>query len=258
MSSGKIFPVAGGKLAAVLSMLFVSVAFLPGCVTSGASSARLDAGVQGIVTEPLEGAYIFVYEKGADPHGPPFVMSKDATGADGSFAIELPDGNYTVVARRHKNGLPGSPLSEGDQKSAPIDITVKGGRIVNHDLVMEQKKDDQKYFDASAASETAISGKVLDSDGAPMKGFRVHVYTYAQMSERPKYVSSATGPDGKYVVYLPKGGTYYIAARDHFGGPPKIGDFYGRIDEGTIDPSGVIIKTGQKLDNMNITVHKVW
>jgi hypothetical protein len=78
------------------------------------------------------------------------------------------------------------------------------------------------------------------------------------MSERPKYVSAATGPDGQYVVYLPKGGTYYLAARDHFGGPPKIGDFYGRFDEGTIDPSGVIVPTGEELKEINITVHKVW
>jgi len=241
-----------------LALSLFSLVVLAGCATSGVSSSGKMSGVRGTVADPIEGAYIFVYEKGADPHGPPYVMSKEATGPDGAFELDLPDGDYTVVARRHKNGLPGSPLDEGDEKSAPVKITVKGGKLTEQNLLIAGKTDDTKYFDASPASDTSISGKVLDSDGAPMKGFRVHVYTYAQMSERPKYVSSATGPDGKFIVFLPKGGTYYIAARDHFGGPPKIGDYYGRYDEGTIDPSGVIVKTGQKLENLDITVHKVW
>jgi len=239
-----------------LSVLAGALLFA-GCVTTGASSASVSSGVHGVVTAPVEGVYIFVYEKGADPHGPPYTMS-EASASDGSFNINLPDGDYTIVARKHKNGLPGSPLDEGDQKSETISATVKGGKLTTETLLIKPKSDDVKFFDASPKSDTSLSGKVLDSDGNPRMGFRIHVYTYAQMSERPKYVSAATGPDGKFVVYLPKGGTYYLSARDHFGGPPKIGDFFGRYDEGTIDPSGIIVKTGQKLDNINITVHKVW
>lgn len=236
--------------------LFFALLLISGCASTGAGSARMD-GLKGIVAQPVKGAYLFVYEKGADPHGPPFTMS-EATGPDGSFDLELPDGEYTIVARKHASGLAGSPLSEGDQKSETMDIKVVGGKIEYQMIFLRAKDDKEQYFGAGDKSKTAISGMVHDSEGKPMKGFRVHVYTYAQMSERPKYVSAATGPDGKYIVYLPKGGTYYIAARDHFGGPPKIGDFYGRFDEGTIDPSGVIVKTGSELDNVNITVHKVW
>lgn len=244
------------KMVRVLFSLLVGAALISGCVTTGKSSS-ISSGVHGVATAPVEGVYIFIYEKGADPHGPPYTMS-EATGPDGSFSVNLPDGEYTLVARKHKSGLPGSPLSEGDQKSPIVPVTVKGGKLTAETVMLVPKSDDVKFFEATPVSDTALSGKILDSDGNPMKGFRVHVYTYAQMSERPKYVSAATGPDGKFVVYLPKGGTYYIAARDHFGGPPKIGDFYGRYDEGTIDPSGIIVKTGQKVDNINITVHKVW
>ncbi|HEY3347526.1 MAG TPA: hypothetical protein VGK71_07875 [Nitrospirota bacterium] len=260
------------RVSAFLALLLAAVSFLAGCATTGsqasaapqavtavaASAAAMTSGVRGVVSAPMEGAYIFVYEKGADPHGPPFSMSKP-TGPDGSFEMGLPDGEYTVVARKHKSGQPGSPLSKDeDQKSMPVDVTVKGGLMKTQSLVMVTKTDDIKYFDQSVPSETSISGKILDSEGNPMKSFRVHVYTYAQMSERPKYVSNATGADGRYTIYLPKGGTYYLAARDNFGAPPKIGDFFGRFDEGTIDPSGVILRTGQRLDNINITVHKVW
>ncbi len=234
---------------------------LCGCATSAAQAVAGSAahsGVRGVVMTPVEGAYIFVYEKGAEPHGPPYVMS-EPTKADGSFEVGLPDGEYTIVARKHKDGEPGSPLKEGrDKKSPMVDIVVKKGVIQAQNLVIRTKTDDKKYFGAWAPSDTSISGKILDSDGNPMMGFRVQVYTYAQMSERPKYVSDKTGPDGKFVVYLPKGGTYYLQARDTFGGPPKVGDFYGRYDEGTVDPSGVMLRKGQKIKDIDITVHKVW
>jgi hypothetical protein len=245
----------------IVSVAVLALAgFLSGCATatSASPSASMSSGVKGVVISPVDEAYIFVYEKGTDPHGPPYAMSK-ATGPDGAFEMGLPDGEYTIVARKHKNGLPGSPLvKDEDQKSEPVDITVKGGRMTVSSLLLATKTDDAKYFEAKSGTETSISGRIFDSEGNPAKGFRVHVYTYAQMSERPKYVSLASGADGRYTVYLPKGGTYYLAARDNFGGPPKIGDYYGRYDEGTIDPSGVILRTGQKLENVNITVHKVW
>lgn len=247
---------AYGVFVSLAMALLLAASLSSGCAASGVSSGAANS-VKGFVAQPVEGAYIFVYEKGASPHGPPFAMS-EATGPGGSFDVDLPDGEYTIVARRHASGLAGSPLSEGDSKSEMMDIKVAGGQIVETTLFMRKKDDDEKYFGAGEKAETAISGLVTDSEGNPMRGFRVHVYTYAQMSERPKYVSAATGPDGKYMVYLPKGGTYYIAARDHFGGPPKIGDYYGRYDEGTIDPSGVIVNTGEELQGVNITVHKVW
>ena len=78
------------------------------------------------------------------------------------------------------------------------------------------------------------------------------------MSERPKYVSEQTAPDGSYFIFLPKGGTYYLAARDKFGGPPKLGDLYGRYDQGTIEPSAVVIEDKMILQNVDITVTKVW
>ncbi len=71
-------------------------------------------------------------------------------------------------------------------------------------------------------------------------------------------MSERTGPDGRYVVFLPKGGTYYLAARNRFGGPPRIGDLYGRFDEGSIDPTGVVVKDGERREKVDIIVFKVW
>ena len=78
------------------------------------------------------------------------------------------------------------------------------------------------------------------------------------MSERPKYVSEKTGPDGRYRVAVRRSGTYYLAARDRFGGPPQLGDLFGRFDEGTVDPSGVVVRRGEVTTGIDITVQQVW
>jgi hypothetical protein len=118
--------------------------------------------------------------------------------------------------------------------------------------------DDKQLAVEQELTQTILSGHILDSEGRPVEGARVHVYDHVQMSERPKFVSEKTGPDGRYLIHLPEGGTYYLAARDKFGGPPKIGDLYGRYDQGTIEPSAVVLREGEQRKNVDIHVTRVW
>ena len=37
-----------------------------------------------------------------------------------------------------------------------------------------------------------------------------------------------------------------------------MGDLYGRYDEGTIDPSGVVVRKDEITGDIEIVVHKVW
>ena len=146
----------------------------------------------------------------------------------------------------------------GDNRSEFINVSVRGG-VVDMQVSAPVKIGDQRNFTGDVeASKTGLAGQVLDSDGQPVANARVHIYDHVQMSERPKFVSEKTGPDGRYLIYLPAGGTYYLAARDKFGGPPKLGDLYGRYDKGTIEPSAVVVKEGQILKQVVITVTKVW
>jgi len=215
--------------------------------------------VEGIVYAPAEGATVYVYRAGADPHGPAEVILPAPTGPDGRFFLALPPGDYTLVARRRANRESAGPMDAGDHRSDPIRVTVGEGGPARAQLFMSAKDDaEQRAFRPPAEWTTAIAGTVRDADGHPVAGARVHVYTYVQMSERPKYVSERTGPDGRYVVFLPRGGTYYLAARDRFGGPPRIGDLYGRYDEGSINPAGVVVKDGERRDGIDIVVFRVW
>lgn len=242
-----------------LVLLSVILAAVVGCSSDESiSTASSDTGrLQGQVTMPLEGVHLYVYKPGMDLYGPAFAMSA-ATSSDGRFDLELPDGNYVVVARKRAKGEETGPVVAGDNRSEFLQVTVQGG-VVALQISAPVKIGDQRNFSGDAGeSKTGIAGQILDSDGQPVAAARVHVYDHVQMSERPKYVSEKTGPDGHYLIYLPAGGTYYLAARDKFGGPPKLGDLYGRYDQGTIEPSAVVVKEGQLLKPVDITVTKVW
>ena len=246
--------------AAVLLLLCVLLAVVTGCKGDEPEALGSTSGkgqLQGQITMPLEAVRLYVYKPGMDLYGPAFAISS-ATGSDGRFSLELPDGDYVVVARKRTGGDETGPVVAGDNRSEFMPVSVRGG-VVEMQISAPVKIGDQRNFGGEVdETGTGLSGKVVDSDGLPVEAARVHVYDHVQMSERPKFVSEKTGPDGRYLIYLPAGGTYYLAARDKFGGPPKLGDLYGRYDKGTIEPSAVVVKEGQLLKQVDITVTKVW
>ncbi len=243
---------------AILLCLFLTV-LLAAC--SGENSNPAGEGtpssVTGTVVAPLEEAYVYVYRKGMDLYGPALEVSR-ATGRDGSFEMALPDGEYVFVVRKRQNGESSGPVVAGDHRSEFIDVTVSGGAADLELIAPVKVGDSRQLSEQQEATLTGLSGRVLDMDGNPVKNARVHVYDHVQMSERPKYVSEKTGADGRYLIHLPEGGTYYLAARDKFGGPPKLGDLYGRYDQGTIEPSAVVVRGGEILKKIDIRVAKVW
>ena len=248
----------GRTLIVWLTLLVLAV--LAGCSSEPTASAPVAGGqgrIKGQVVVPLEDVYLYIYKPGTDLYGPAYAVSPP-TGPDGAFDMELPDGDYVAVARKHKDGSAVGPIVAGDNRSDFIKVSVRGG-AVEMTVVAPVKIGDQRQLAGDVpASRTGLSGRIVDSDGKPVEGARVHVYDHVQMSERPKFVSEKTGPDGRYQIGLPAGGTYYLAARDKFGGPPKLGDLYGRYDQGTIEPSAVVVREGELLKDINITVTKVW
>jgi hypothetical protein len=231
---------------------------------TGAGCGRQEQGGTGVVKgralTPLAEAYLYAYREGADLRGPAFATS-EASGPEGEFSLALPPGKYLLVLRKRAVGEAVGPVDTGDYRSEVIGpITVRGGEAITRDVVAPRKIGESKSLPAlnKVPAKTGITGRVTDSDGKPVQGARIQAYQHAQMSERPKYVSEGSGVDGSYSLFFPEGGTYYLAARNKFGGPPKIGELYGRYDDGTIEPSAVYVKDGEILKNVDITMHKIW
>jgi hypothetical protein len=215
---------------------------------------------KGKALTPLADAYLYAYREGEDLRGPAFATS-EASGPEGDFSLVLPPGKYQLVLRKRAEGESVGPVATGDYRSEIIGpITVRAGETITRDIIAPRKVGESKGMPTlnKVPAKTGISGTVRDSDGKPVQGARVQAYQHSQMSERPKYVSEGSGVDGSYSLFFPEGGTYYLAARNKFGGPPKIGELYGRYDDGTVEPSAVYVKDGEILKNVNITMHKIW
>ena len=227
-----------------------------GCSDAG---RKAPAPVTGTVSVPLADARIYIYGEGDDIYGPAQVIS-EPTSSDGVFSLSLKPGKYIAVVRKRVSDEVAGPVMIGDYRGEPMPFEVaEGTQSVTLPLTATLKVANEKAFPSRVSGDaTGISGVVLDADGNAVEGLRVHIYDHIQMSERPKYVSERTGANGKFFVPVKRGGTYYLAARDRFGGPPQIGDLYGRYDEGTVDPSGVVVRKGELMEGITITVQKVW
>jgi len=240
-----------------------ALAFAGFVVAAGCRPADREGGqatVSGKALTPLVEAQLYVYREGQDLKGPAYVASQPS-GAEGDFSVSLPPGKYFFVVRKRAGGDAVGPVRTGDFHSEVLGpITVRGGETIVRDVVALRKLGETKDLPSTTPppTSTGISGVIADSDGKPVQDARVHAYTYPQMSERPKYVSEATGADGRYVLFFPEGGTFYLAARNRFGGPPKIGELYGRYDDGTVEPSAIHVKNDEIIAHVDITVHKIW
>lgn len=239
-------------------LLFIAASLAFGCSDAPKPPGDQLTRLEGTVYRPAEAMRVDVYRAGEDIRGPPYTQLGPLA-EDGGFSIELPPGDYVLVGRQRSSGEETGPVREGDLKTDPIPVTVRGGEPLALKLHAYRKSGNVKQPFGDAANWAAgIGGRVFDAEGKPVEGIRVHVYDHIQMSERPKFVSARTGPDGRWEIKLPEGGTYYLCARDKYGGPPRVGELYGRYDQGTVDPSAVIVEEGKLLEGVDITVHKVW
>ena len=140
--------------------------------------------------------------------------------------------------------LPGNPLVLKDGEVARVHIPV---------IEVPEKVDRHA---ADLFGNTLIAGRVLDPHGKPVAGVQVLLYDDPMMLNRPLYVSRNTGADGHYQLSFPKGGRYYLAARNVLGGTPSPGELYGRY-QGATDHS-IVIETGKTLEGIEIEVDEVY
>jgi hypothetical protein len=221
----------------------------------------VETGASGVVThngEPVSGAVVMVYpDLSSQLKGMGLGMSAP-TGADGLFEFPLSPGSYFLVVRARQSGMMAGPLRAGDLfgylPTNPLVIEADKVSAVHIPVISVPEKVER--YASSLFGSTSISGRIVDASGDPVAGLQALLYDDPMMLNRPLYVSQPSGPDGRFVLSFPKGGTYYLAARDELGGTPAPGELYGRY-QGSPDHS-VRIRTGKTLQDIEIRVEEVF
>ena len=239
-----------------------ALALLAGCAATGTSVAPGEAarygsqGIRGTLTyegKPLDDAYVYAYRSYSTNLLGPADFASNPSGADGSYTVDLVKGSYWIVARKRTTGDNTGPLTVGDRYSInpanPVSVKDGSFRTVDLDLV---KMKDPMFFQSMGRQETktGVRGVIVDKEGKPVPWVFAMAYTTADMKRVPEFTSVMTDADGSFVIYLPRGGRYWLAARKNIREKPVVGEPYG-LYRGSPDHS-VRVTEGQILGGIRI------
>ncbi|MBI4651483.1 carboxypeptidase regulatory-like domain-containing protein [Candidatus Desantisbacteria bacterium] len=219
----------------LILILFVFLSFyLFSCAVNKEEVKKAGPSIIGIVYDesgiPLDRAIISIYLSNANLfHGPDNYHS-NFTGNDGAFSLDLPDGNYYIVARKRINGAYTGPLTNGDYNGeyANNPIKVISGKTVKVEITAQKIEGLMLYSPMNASrNHIQLKGIVKDKSGNFKEGMFVVGYTSPTMWNKPDYISQPTNAKGEFVLYVDKPGTYYLLAKQVFKKPPVVGELVG-------------------------------
>lgn len=256
------------KLHSLLSVIILSLILC--------SSVFAADKIQAIGTGSITGK-IAVKEKGAMPGGTVFFFN-EASGPppsatkywrvpthafeldeNGGFNAVLPEGKYYMGATRKLSGEKLGPPQDGDfffinqdEKGNPKLHTIMQAKPVDVGVISEAQIFNRKSLVTEGI--TSIQGTVFDAKGSPVEGMLVFAFSTPTMIGIPLYVSDRSDKDGKYLLRLADGGTYYLRARASYGGgPPSAEQSMGIYKKG----QPLIITAGEVKKGIDITAVKV-
>jgi hypothetical protein len=205
--------------------------------------------------KPLAGSYVNIYPDTISNLLGPSQFISTPTDEQGFYQLEVPSGIYYVVARKRMSGQPTGPLAPGDYYSEHqrLAVDVKAGKFVEIDLPVALMKAPM-FFKRMAGEETdtGISGVLVDQVGKPVMGGFAMAYSDKEMKRLPDYASTLSDEQGRFTIYLPQGGSYYLAARIHAWDMPNPGEPYGKY--GGEDPSKVDVASGKFIKDVKIVM----
>jgi hypothetical protein len=238
----------------------VNIGLLPRTLTPPERKTEVTTGMIGKVTadgKPLEGAVVYVYPdlttrfKGMG-------LGMAETDKDGIFEAEVPAGTYYLLIRWRRSHETTGPLRAGDYIGyyAANPLRVSEGKLQRLAVPMLEVPEKVERYAENLFGTTSLHGRITDPEGKPVAGVRAIIYDEATMLNRPLYVSQPTGEDGRFVLSLPRGGTYYLAARNTLGGAPAPGDLYGTFDKSP--DHSLKVKNGEELKGIEIVVERTF
>ncbi len=212
--------------------------------------------------EPVEKAYVYAYvgkiEYRAASLGIIGVTDwvSHGSGSDGSYKLDLPPGDYFVVARKRQSGLNYGPLSVGDYYDhgpGRVSTRVRKKKYTEVNFILMELNEPlffQGITAVSRVSDTGIRGRILDEEGKHVPGTYAIAYKDDDMQRLPDFASTITDDEGNYTIYLPSGGRYWLAARSHAMKVPVQGEPFGRYE--VSDDHSVTVQDSTFLEGIDI------
>ena len=214
--------------------------------------------------KPMQHAVVLFYVR---QNGPPPLPERYwrvpesvfPVGTDGTFTAELQEGEYYVgaIGRESSQLVPGPP-GEGDllalarnKSGKPVVVTVAAGKPVENVVLKgyPYRSSGSKKNDKT----TTIEGTVLLKDGAPASGIFVFAFLSPERGSKPVFASGKTDKSGKYRLRVDGDGTFYVKARETYGGgKPQNGQLVGVY--GDDEPASVTVKAGNRVTGINVRV----
>lgn len=176
--------------------------------------------------------------------------------ADGDYFLDLVEGTYHLAARLRLSGSDAGPPRPGDGWAVfgQNPVTVRPGMTSRADLFLRGVTQPMLLKEGSLSSgDTGLSGRIVDESGEPVAGAIALAYRTPDHRRMPDYTAAATGEDGRFVLYLPLGGRYCLAARTKTRGQPLEGEPYGILAGG--EEGCRTITRGELFDVGTIILH---
>lgn len=194
------------------------------------------------------GSYVYAYRSAKNGlRGP--ADFEAAVGEDGRYFLDLVEGEYHLLARQRRGGSDAGPPRPGDAWAifTGNPVRVAAGQTGRADFRLQGITQPLLLKQGSLTSgETGIGGTVVDVHGRPVPGAFVLAYRDRDFRHMPAHTSAAVGADGRFILYLPEGGTYCLAARTKTRGQPQAGELYGVLGAG--DAACRTLRKGEMLE----------
>ena len=174
----------------------------------------------------LQRSYLYVYkDPGKGFKGPGYFIQPVAKG---KFRLNLPPGDYYLLARKRERGGQFGPIEIGDYFNFyygnPIHVAAGQVREVKIETITRLS-----MLEEDVVAFQGVRGQVVNGAGEFQAGLYVFAYRQPEMTGSPDYFSAPTDQKGLFELALPDGGPYYLLARQAFGGPAETNELYGKL-----------------------------
>jgi hypothetical protein len=208
----------------------------PPTVPLAAQPVAGGAGISGRVTDqyqqPAANTFVYAYRNPrSNLRGPAdFAAPTDPAG---NYFLDLSAGDYYLVARQRQDGSDAGRPRPGDAWALPAanPVRVTLGRTSQVDFQLRSMQQSPVLGDTTlTGGATGFTGLLLDDQGQPVAGAFVLAYRDADFHRMPDHTSLPVDAGGRFILYLPEGGTWCLAARGKTRGQPMAGEPYGVLD----------------------------